>query len=61
MGEKVKRLLITQCPDPLMWYADKVGCRVPYLGEKYGTYTSREDAGWINIVKMEDAIIVNKE
>lgn len=61
MGEKVKRLLIKQCPDPLMWYADKVGQTVPYLGNKYGTHTSREDSGFINIVKEADAEIIEAD
>ena len=61
MGEKVKRLLITQCPDPLMWYADKVGQTVPYLGNKYGTHTSREDSGFINIVKESDSEIIEAD
>ncbi len=61
MGEKVKRLLITQCPDPLMWYAVKVGQTVPYLGSKYGTHTSREDSGFINIVKESDAEMIEAD
>lgn len=53
-----KKLLITKCTDKLMWYADKVGQTVPYLGEKYGYYTSRESAGWVNVVNMDDAVVV---
>lgn len=54
-----KKLLITKCSDPLMWYADKVGQTVPYLGEGYGYYSSREDAGWVNVVNMDDAVVVD--
>ena len=61
MGEKVKRLLIIQCPDPLMWYADKIGQTVPYLGSKYGTHTSREDSGFINIVKESDSEMIEAD
>lgn len=56
---KQKKLLITKCSDPLMWYADKIGQVVPYLGEKYGFYTSREDAGHTNVVNMDDAILID--
>lgn len=58
---KQKKLLITKCSDPLMWYADKIGQVVPYLGEKYGFYTSREDAGYTNVVNMDDAILIDDD
>lgn len=51
-------LLIVACSDPMMWYANKVGHYVPYLGEWVDGYKSREPAGYINIVKKADAIIV---
>lgn len=54
-----RALLITQCPDPLMWYAGKVGKHVPYCGTWPEGYKSREDAGYLNIVKFEDAMIVH--
>jgi len=52
------KLLIVQCPDPLMWYAGKIGQTVPYLGHWPESFRSREDAGYINIVKFADAKIV---
>jgi len=52
------KLLITQCPDPLMWYANKVGETVPYEGYWPEAFKSREDGGYLNIVKFADAIIV---
>lgn len=52
------RLFITQCRDPLMWYAGKVGQTVPYIGHWPEGFKSREDAGYINIVKFGDAKIV---
>lgn len=58
---KQKKLLIIKCSDPLMWYADKIGQIVPYLGEKYGFYTSREDAGHTNVVNMDDAILIDDD
>ena len=30
---KMKKLLITQCPDPFRWYADKIGQHVPFMGD----------------------------
>lgn len=54
-------LLITGCSDPYMWYAKMVGQTVPYLGEWNDTpdvYKSREPAGYINIVRKTDAMIV---
>ena len=55
----MKYLKITKCNDPLMWYAGMVGQYVPYLGEWRGEgYKSREPAGFLNIVRFEDAEIV---
>lgn len=54
------RLLITGCSDGLLWYAGKIGQEVPYLGTwpNEGCHKSREDAGYINIVKMQDARVI---
>lgn len=41
-----------------MWYADKVGQLVPYLGDWPEGYKSREPAGFINVVRHEDAELV---
>lgn len=55
----IKMLKINQCPDPLMWYHGFVGQTVPYLGVWPGEgYKSREPAGYKNIVKFDDAEIV---
>lgn len=51
----VEKLLIKACADPQRWYADKVGQCVPFLGESYGEFKSREDSGYINFVQYEDA------
>lgn len=60
---KAHSLLITQCPDPLMWYAKLVGQEVPYLGTwgHESVHKSREPDGFINIVKMADARIIVRE
>lgn len=54
-----KRLLITNCSDAMMWYANKVGKEVDFIREESDCYLSREDAGFINIVKKCDAVILN--
>jgi len=57
-GERVKMLRITGCTDPGMWYAGLVGELVPHLGEWPESYKSLEPAGFVNMVKFEDAEIV---
>ena len=54
----MSRLLIKKCSDTMMWYRDKVGQTVPYEGEWPEGYKSREDAGYLNIVRFEDAEVV---
>ena len=54
-----KKLLITQCPDSMRWYRNKIGELVDYLGDVgYGEYKSREPAGYINFVQHADAKVV---
>jgi len=53
--EAKKMLRINKCDDPLMWYSDKVGEYVPYISTEEEIYWSREDAGFRNAVKREDA------
>lgn len=58
----LRELLITGCTDPMMWYADKVGQRVPLLGIwPESGYRSREPAGYSNVVRFADAEIVEVE
>ena len=54
-----KRLLITQCSDSMMWYANKIGQEVDFIREESDCYISREDAGFVNIVKKCDALVLN--
>ena len=54
----MKELFIHQCPDPMRWYSELVGERVPYLGDVGTEYKSREPAGYINFVQYDDADIV---
>jgi hypothetical protein len=55
------RLLITKCSDSLLWYRDLVGEYVPLLREYDDCYMSREPAGYANIVRKEDAKLVEDE
>lgn len=55
----MKKLLIKRCSDALMWYAGHVGEFVPYCGQEDTIYWSRDNGGFTNIVKKEDAIIVS--
>lgn len=55
---KTKKILVKKCDDPQMWYAQKIGQEVVFLGEDTDEYISREDAGFINIVKKKDAEII---
>lgn len=57
----MKKLKITNCSDPLMWYRDKVGQTVPYLFKISEGYMSREDAGFTNIVLKNDAEIIEEQ
>lgn len=44
-------IVITRCPDGLMWYAGKVGHIVPLVRDlpSDGSYLSREPSGLTNI------------
>ncbi len=53
-------LYIYRCPDPSMWYADKIDQYVPYEGTWPEGYRSRDSGGYINIVKFDDASITTR-
>lgn len=55
----MQMLRITQCHDPLMWYADFVGELVPFCGKWREAYKSLDPSGLLNQVKFEDAEVVN--
>lgn len=54
----MRELVITQCPDPLMWYAARINQTVPLVREEHDCYLSREPSGYINTVRKTDAKIV---
>jgi hypothetical protein len=57
----MKELLIKRCSDPMRWYADKIGQRVPYIGSEgdHYEYRSIDTGGYINFVLKEDAEVVD--
>jgi hypothetical protein len=54
----MKALKIIKCSDSLMWYREKVGQIVPLVRVHGDCYMSREPAGYLNIVSLNDAEIV---
>ena len=55
----MKMIKIVRCTDPMLWYADKVGELVPFLGTWPEAFKSKEGAGYVNIVKFEDGMVVD--
>ncbi len=54
--QRIPLLLITQCPDGLMWYRHRVGQFVPHVGWTADSgFISREPAGFVNFVRSADA------
>jgi len=56
----MEKLKIIKCSDTLYWYKDLVGQLVPLLREYEDCYMSREPDGFANIVRKEDAEVVNE-
>ena len=54
----MRALLIIKCSDSLMWYQDKVGETVQLVREYEDCYMSREPAGYLNVVRLQDAQVV---
>ena len=54
----VLMLRINRCSDPHLWYAGKVGWLVPFVCSGIAEWWSREDAGHLNIVRLDDADLV---
>ena len=52
---------IKSCNDGMMWYRDYVGRTVPYLRTGDNLLWSVEEAGYSNIIKMEEAEIIEVE
>lgn len=54
----MKALKLINCSDAMMWYRDKVGETVSFVREYDDCYMSREPAGYLNIVKKQDAELI---
>lgn len=60
---KTKVLKIIECSDSQYWYSDMIGKYVPYVRAhpNEDIYISREPEGYVNIVKMCDAELLEIE
>lgn len=57
----MKALKIKDCSDSMMWYRDMIGKTVElakHPDADQDVYWSREPAGYLNIVKKQDAEII---
>lgn len=52
------KLLITDCSDPQMWYAKRIGEVVPLIRRYSEGWYSAEPGGYLNIVLEQDAVPV---
>lgn len=55
----MKVLKIKKCSDSMLWYSDLIGESVPFLREFEDCYMSREPNGYSNVVRKEDAEVVD--
>jgi hypothetical protein len=55
----MKVLQINKCSDSMFWYCALVGKQVPFIREINEGYLSREPSGYVNIVKKDDAEIID--
>jgi len=55
-----RRLKIIKSSDPHYWYTPLIGQTVPFLREYDDCYMSREPEGFANIVRKEDAEIIEE-
>jgi hypothetical protein len=55
----MKLLKIKKCSDPHLWYSGMIGESVPFLREFEDCYMSREPAGFSNVVRKEDAEVID--
>jgi hypothetical protein len=57
----VRSLKIIKSSDPHYWYTPLIGQMVPFLREYDDCYMSREPEGFANIVRKEDAEIIEEK
>ena len=57
----MKVLKIINVRDNTMWYAQYVGLYVPFVSKSTDCFLSRELNGYINVVRLNDAEIVEVE
>ena len=54
------QILIHNCTDPLMWYKNCIGDTFNMLRVEDDNFLVRDNKGFINIVKLKDAILLHK-
>jgi len=54
------KLKIVDCHDSLMWYAKHIGECFPFVRMVEEGFMSREPAGYLNIVRYYDAILLDE-
>ncbi len=55
------KLKIIDCTDPHLWYSNRIGETVDYKGKEDDIYWSRDSGGYVNIVYVKDAVLINDE
>lgn len=55
------KLKIIGCSDPHMWYSNRIGDTVDCRSREDDIYWSRDSGGYVNIVYVKDAILVDDE
>ena len=53
------RAIITNCSDPMMWYANQIGKEISVFKDG-SEYLTRDNGGFVNIVKSSDIQIYPK-
>jgi hypothetical protein len=53
------KILITSCCDSLMWYHNLLGTTHTVIRVDKSYYWCREPSGYLNIVHLQDAEIIN--
>lgn len=55
----MQMLRITGCSNSSYWYADKIGAVVPFISLDGGEWVTREPSGYVNIIKVHEAELVD--
>ena len=50
---------IIKCSDSMMWYRDSIGKVIDVVQDR-GGYLTRDNDGFVNVVKEKDILILNE-